>query len=57
MTKDKEGKITVNVVVPDTVTTVAGLIEHLQIAGLVRGSEDYFAALKHWSEKLDIKIT
>lgn len=55
VTKDKDGKPIVNVIVPDTVTTMATLIEHLQIAGLVRGEDDYFAALKHWSEKLDIK--
>jgi len=53
--KDKDGKPIINVSVPDTVNTMAGLIEHLQTVGLARGTDDYFAALKHWSEKLDIK--
>ena len=54
-TKGEDGKIIVNVVVPDTVRTMAGLIEHLQQAGLERSTDEYFAALAHWSEKLDIK--
>ena len=53
--KDKEGKINVTVIVPETVKTMEGLINHLQEAGLVRGTDEYFAALKKYSEELDIK--
>jgi len=55
VTKDKDGKTVVNVTVPDTVNSMAGLIEHLQTVGLVRGTDEYFAALGHWQEKLDLK--
>ena len=55
VTKDKDGKTVVNVTVPDTVNSMAGLIEHLQNVGLVRGTDEYFAALGHWQEKLDLK--
>ena len=53
--KNEEGKFVVNVNVPDTVTTMGALIDHLQVAGLSRGTDEYFAALKHWSEKLELK--
>lgn len=55
VTKDKDGKTIVNVTVPDTVKTMASLIDHLQNVGLARGTDEYFAALGHWSEKLGIK--
>lgn len=55
VTKDADGKVVVNVTVPDTVNSMAGLIEHLQTVGLVRGTDEYFAALGHWSEKLNLK--
>jgi hypothetical protein len=55
VTRDEEGKVIVNVSVPDTIKTMQDLIEHLQSVGLVRGSDDYFEALKHWTKKLNIK--
>lgn len=55
VTKTEDGKTIVNVSVPDTVKTMAGLIDHLMNVGLKRGTDDYFAALGYWQEKLNIK--
>ena len=53
--KDEDGKIDVNINIPDSVKTMEGLINYLPEAGLVRGTEEYFAALKKYSEKLNLK--
>lgn len=53
--KDKDGVIDVNVNIPDSVKTMAALIQYLPEAGLVRGTDEYFAALKKYSEKLNLK--
>ena len=46
--KGEDGKVKdVNVVVPDTIKTMAALIDHLQAVGLKRNTDEYFAALKN----------
>ncbi len=54
--KDKDGKIVVNLSIPDTVKTNADLTEHLMRSGLKRDSEEYRAAYAKYSEKLE-KVT
>lgn len=54
--RDEDGKVkSVNIgTPPDTVKTMKDLIEHLQQVGLRRGTDEYFATLKKWSEKLNL---
>lgn len=50
--KDKDGKIDVKLNIPDTVKTNADLTEHLMKSGLKRGTDEYHAAYKKYSEGL-----
>ena len=54
--KDKDGKVIVNLLIPDTVKTNEDLTNHLMQSGLKRDSEEYRAAYAKYSENLE-KIT
>ena len=54
--KDKDGKVIVNISIPDAVKTNADLTQHLMQSGLKRDSEEYRAAYAKYSEKLE-KVT
>lgn len=51
--KDEDGKIDVNLNLPDTVKTNADLTTFLMQSGLQRGSKEYHAAYAKYSEKLE----
>lgn len=53
---EEDGKVIVNLSIPDTVKTNEDLTNHLMHAGLKRGSKEYRAAYAKYSEKLE-KVT
>ena len=50
--KDKDGKVDVTLVVPDTVKTNADLIDFMMKSGLKRNTEEFSAAYAKYSEGL-----
>ena len=54
--KEEDGKVIVNISIPDTVRTNADLSQHLMGLGLKRDSKEYRAAYAKYSEKLE-KVT
>ncbi|GAF89082.1 unnamed protein product [marine sediment metagenome] len=50
--KDKDGKIDVNLVLPDSIKTNADLTEFLMKSNMKRDSDEYLAAYKKYSEGL-----
>jgi len=54
--KDADGKVIVNISIPDSVATNADLTDHLHKLGMKSGSDEYRAAYAKYGEKLK-KIT
>lgn len=50
--KDKDGKETINISIPDTVRTKEELTKYLMSLGLPRNSNEYIVAYKEYSEQL-----
>lgn len=53
--KDENGKVKVTLAIPDNVSTMEGLINHIQESGIKRGTDEYFAALKYGVDKLNLE--
>ena len=54
--KEEDGKVIVNISIPDTVKTNVHLSQFLMDSGLIRDSKEYRAAYAKYSEKLE-KVT
>ena len=54
--KNEKGDIDVTISIPDTVQTMADLIDHLPKAGIARNSAEYYPTLEKYSQELGLEI-